>query len=1277
MFGGLLVLALVTALVAPYFIDWGRYRAGFEREASRILGQPVTVSGEAKARLLPFPSVTFETVRVGDAERPLVVADRFSMDMELAPFLSGEILIFDMRLVNPRIDLTLDERGLPDWSLPAAGPVRPARVVLENASIINGSITLHDAVDGRDWEMDSINASVSADSLVGPYRISGSGWLEGTPLGLRIATGALSREGFSLRTVVELERQGVELTVDGRMAEPGEGQDTPYTGVFTARPLDGLSDRRFTVQGAFAASPRSVEVAEYRGEFGDAEDPYVVSGSAALQGGDTPSYRVVVTGTQVNLPNEAADIRASVPRLTFAQRLARVRTTLTALPLPAMPGRIEVDLPAIVAGDVAIRDIRFAASPDTSEGADPRNQWKVSGFEAQLPGRTTVEADGVLHLPRTRDDGDDARFEGSLVVASRQPSGLATWLAGSADEAIRRLSNAGVAADVELSPERQLVENLEIILGPARLGGRLERIADPARRSTLDIELAGDGLDVDALEALSAVFIGKDGAARYVDHDLDVDLDLTNPDIRGVKLERLDASLRSYEHDTEINRLLITGLYGASVSATGSLTQGDKGLNATFDATVLAGVGAGLIEGLSARFPEVPALTRLRGIAAASPTAFDDARLDIYGTVRGDAALAGEASLSISGTVGGTELTVTGTARGDMSDAEKTAVNINASFDNGGAERLFAQAGLPVFPVDSPGPIRVETRAEGSLFDGMTSRFKATSGDTVLEVDGVLTSDILSTGFTGQAQLEANDIEPWLMTLGYALPGTGLGTTADVSAALSQRGGKTVLREIDAVMNGSRVTGDLTITASDALPTVRGELAFESLDAGPFYAMISGDAAAAIRVADAEDALDREFGPPILPDHDIEIDVTAGEVTFPSSEAALSDFSGTLAYRDNEMALRDGVANLGEAAIGASVSMRNEAGLMLLDAQLSMEKAPTAVLARPLDGLIAGTADVALHLTGTGRSNAALVDSMTGSGVMSTGELTVAGVRPDGFGDLIREADAIGYGITPEQIEAIAAKTLLTGETVLAPADYAISVTNGAVRLTNAHAQAGDLTIDLDADADLLTGLIEGDGRLSFDPGEEDVAGPQPEIALTFQSSENGDFETVRDFGPIVGFVTQRSLEREQARVEAMQARLLEKQRLRREVQLLNDRKRRREEPAPAPEPTVEDAAGQDAAGQEAPQNGAATQDKDALNLQGGPAALREAGNHAEITLDPRAVGNTVPAAAPLSAGGQAPVVLDQAARRGIAAEIFARRLATGGSTRGAGPKIIELEQAN
>ena len=37
------ILALVAALIGPYFIDWNQFRPQFEAEATRIVGAPVRV----------------------------------------------------------------------------------------------------------------------------------------------------------------------------------------------------------------------------------------------------------------------------------------------------------------------------------------------------------------------------------------------------------------------------------------------------------------------------------------------------------------------------------------------------------------------------------------------------------------------------------------------------------------------------------------------------------------------------------------------------------------------------------------------------------------------------------------------------------------------------------------------------------------------------------------------------------------------------------------------------------------------------------------------------------------------------------------------------------------------------------------------------------------------------------------------------------------------------------------------------------------------------------
>jgi len=45
------IIALIAALVGPYFVDWNRFRPQFEAEAARVVGAPVRVSGALDARL--------------------------------------------------------------------------------------------------------------------------------------------------------------------------------------------------------------------------------------------------------------------------------------------------------------------------------------------------------------------------------------------------------------------------------------------------------------------------------------------------------------------------------------------------------------------------------------------------------------------------------------------------------------------------------------------------------------------------------------------------------------------------------------------------------------------------------------------------------------------------------------------------------------------------------------------------------------------------------------------------------------------------------------------------------------------------------------------------------------------------------------------------------------------------------------------------------------------------------------------------------------------------
>ena len=53
-----------------------------------------------------------------------MTVETFSMDAELAPFLRGEVLIFDMRLVRPKVTIDVAEDGTVDWAMRPSSPFR-------------------------------------------------------------------------------------------------------------------------------------------------------------------------------------------------------------------------------------------------------------------------------------------------------------------------------------------------------------------------------------------------------------------------------------------------------------------------------------------------------------------------------------------------------------------------------------------------------------------------------------------------------------------------------------------------------------------------------------------------------------------------------------------------------------------------------------------------------------------------------------------------------------------------------------------------------------------------------------------------------------------------------------------------------------------------------------------------------------------------------------------------------------------------------------------------
>ncbi|ESX60867.1 AsmA family protein [Mesorhizobium sp. M0924] len=1149
-FGGLFVLVLVAALVVPYFVDWTGYRAQFEREASAILGRKVTVQGDATARLLPFPSVTFSNVTVagGPGGQPAMTVETFSMDAELAPFLRGEVLIFDMRLVHPKATIDIADNGTVDWAIRPSSPFDLNQISIEKLTVTEGEIALRHAAGGRSHLISEINSTISAKSLAGPWRMDGTLLLDGLRSTVAASTGKAEGSGqMRLRLKVDpdayplvIETDGNAGIVNGAAVYSGQfkisgndknsatlrGSDGEVVEINTGKVSAGKPDPGFRLNGKFSLDHQKLGVDEFRFETGPLDNPYTADGKASVDLGLRPNFAIEANGAQVQL-DEAVGAEKGAG-LTLDQRIAGIEQALLELPKPSIPGTVEVKLPAVVAGDTTVRDVHLSAEP--VEGG-----WSVKSLAATLPGRTTLEASGMLSVE------DHFGFSGSMLLAVAQPSGFAAWLSKDVDEAIRRLPAAGFKAKVELSEKRQAFSDLELILGKSKFTGRIDSNQPDDAKSSVLMRLEGGELDVDGLTAFASIFVSHKGANRFSDRDLDFQIKAGPVNAGGLTADTVDTALRLRDGLLEIDRLSIGGLAGASISATGRIKDFPASPTGKLDASVVAVDLKPLIDIAAQHYPDNLMLKGLAGRTAAYPELFQDARVDLVASAadNGD----GTTGLAVSGQgkAGGSGFSASLSGKGAVGQLLDAPVTLTFNAKNPDATALLALYGLPALPLGMLGQASTDISAKGTLGGGLATSFNFAADDFKATFDGTVAQTPQGATAKGKIGLDASDIEPWLMTTGAGLPGMGTGTSTSLSADADFGSGLLVLSGLSGSINESEISGDVNIDAKQGLPHFAGALALDELDLDPIAVALFGDQSFLSSNANWPTApFSQKSSLPFSADLDLTTATLAAGPLATAYDASLS-----LKLDQEGIRVSDLKAKLLGGALTGLFELKNTDGTGLFSGQMRLAGADLATVL-PAAGL-SGNGDFSTGLSTSGKSVDAMIAALSGSGTAALKGLTIAGVNPDAFGALIAKADAIGRDIDVAKTAGFAPEIAGDGSFAAGDADIAFTVAGGTLRAPPIKFENQAATLSADITADLNTGTVATKGAVTYKPGDEALIGSDP----TVNFSVDGPFGALKkqfDSEPLAQFLTQRALEKEQQRVEAMQAALLEKQRLRREV---------------------------------------------------------------------------------------------------------------------------------
>ncbi len=1153
------MLVLITALVAPSFIEWRKYRSEFEKQAGVVLGQKVEVLGEAKARLLPLPRIIFTNVRVGARENgePMMKVDRFRVDAELAPLLKGEVVIVDMELQNPRVNIAIGKNGVVDWTDRKTGGFDPDDVLLEKVTIRNGSIRLHNIETNQAFEADQINADISARTLAGPWRVNGDLVLNGEKAGIKITTGRLQSGGTinsrlnvqPMRHPYNVEFSGPVGMVDGALNYKGDFKlkaVQPGAQVHDGEPKASFPYAALPVviSGRFDARPDALKVQEFNLSVGPRDDPYAITGSAQAAFGDRSLFKIVAEGQQIDVDRLGRLEKNNGKIPSLGQRLTVLKQLAEQVPLPPAEGLISLYLPAVVAGDTVIREVGVDILPK-------KDGWQLSNLEAGLPGRTKLQAHGRLSL------GDDFGFNGRLLLASKQPSGFAGWLKGDVDDAIRRLPNAGFSAKVSLNEKRALFEKLEVVLGETRLQGALERVRIAGRRPKLTTNLEGNNVDFETLQALFLLFVSDDEEQRILAHDMDIKLLAENVTAFGVKAGSVAAALNIHEKLLAIEQLKIGNLAGAEISVTGDVVDAFNLPDGKLRISVAANQAQGLIK-LAKKFAgSHPLLDNFQE----DPALLDDLTLEAdIKAVAGD----GQSTLNMTilGEAGGTGIDLDLALEGDVGHLGKATNKIDLALVNEQPQLLLRQLAMPVLPIDSGGELQIRAKSIGTFSERLETDFSATLGSATLSGTGG--SDAVKGGGVRHqfdVALRADDIDPLLLLSGFSFPGLQHGAAVDISASVNLLGSWLSVKNLKGIFDGQNVAGNLVLDQqATPHPKITGNLDLDVLALDTIAGLVMGNTA----IQHGEQWSHEPFTPPALIGLDGEIDIKVGSIDMATEgfgyRAPGEKLTGRLELNNGDIAIRNAKLNwLGGKVSGAIALLFNQQNVLVNSAFNVTKGALGAIVWQRTEEPVAnGRFDLHLNAEGSGTTIAEIVANLTGGGMMSVNEGLVHNIDPSALPGILRNADQQADEKLDVLVDNLAEDAWSGKPFRFKTMEAGFSIAGGNVRFGELRANAPGAALSGEARINLSELSLDGTARVTFDAGEEALTGASPEVDLAFSGPLSKPVMR-RNSTQLANFLTMRARERKERAYEAQKEEILENQRLVRMVRLIKARAKLRE----------------------------------------------------------------------------------------------------------------------
>jgi len=1096
------IVALLAALIGPYFIDWNQFRPQFEAEATRVVGAPVRVGGELDARLLPTPTLRLRAVVVGGPnDLGKVRADKLDVEFSLGSLMRGEWRADELTIDGMSLDLGLDSNGRLDW------PGSTTKFNLGSLAIdrlnLTGRIALHDAASRSTVELNDIGFSGDVRSLAGSVRGDGNFTISGTRYPFRVSSGQ-SPDGNGTRIHLNIDPGNRALAVDLDGVLSFEARAPRFDGTIAVATPAGLKLQGelpitpWRLSAKVKADPAAARLEQLEASYGAEERALKLAGVGSFRFGGSPLLQATLTARQLDADRFAAKESGATEPLRL---LPALRALVAAIPQSPMPTQIEFSAEQIMLGGRPLQNV-------AAELRSNSTSWAVDRVDFRAPGATLLSFKGANARAGL------SQFAGALSVESSDPDTLVTWLQGRSELlSYRNQKPLRLHGDVSVGEDGFAIEAMKAEMDGGSVEGRVALSGRHAGGSRLHAELRGERLDLDAAGAFARSVAGPQ--PEWPDQ-ASISLDIARATSAGQELRPLVARLGYGPKTIFVDKFRI-GLGGdVMLDGSGSFDRVDTTGKLAINCSAAS---ASQITAVVAPF--APALaSRLSAIGATPGPARLKLSLDLDSQtpdrISAGAVLEIDAP-QLKGFAALVAAPETAALRGmDFDALRRTEFTLESKLSSDQGRPLLALLGLD-------GAIAV---SEGrTQFDGSVSgvwraplRMKAKMSGPALNAELQGTAEPWAAEPNASANLAVRGVS--LAPLLDLKPTDALAQNINLSSRVSLQGEKLTFQDLDTSIAGSRLRGRVAVSL-DGQRNVEGEVGIDTLDLAPAFALAIG--------AGGHDATE-PLSAGVLRGW-------RGRIAFQSLRGVLPGggelrpVSGAIKSDGQSVSFDSIKGGIGGGELAANVDTRQSPNGIALNARVQLANVDGSALRYRGLAMPAGRTSMQLTLTSQGRSASALAGALSGTGTITLESARIAGLDPRVFGTAIRASDN-GQATDDAKLRQIIEPVLSAGALTVKSTQIPFSIGDGRLRV-------GATTLEAEGARAIVSGgydipADQADIRVTLASTAITEVASRPELQLFAAGSPDAIHRTI-DVTSLSSWLAVRAIDRETRRLDSIE----------------------------------------------------------------------------------------------------------------------------------------------